>query len=218
MTTKPVSNETLLAQLNWRYATKAFDPAKKISDADWAALEQALILSPSSFGTQPYKFIVITDSAMKKTLKPLSWNQDQPTGCSHYVVFAAREKNTEEHVDHYLTLTASVRGIPVETLAGFKKMLMGDIVNGPRGQESFEWATRQAYIALGNFMTAAAVLGIDTCPMEGIEPPKYDEALGLAGTGFRTVVACAAGYRASGDKYATLAKVRFPASELIVRV
>lgn len=216
--TTTLTPEALLAQLNWRYATKAFDPTKKISDADWAALEQALILSPSSFGAQPYKFIVITDSTMKKTLKPLSWNQDQPTGCSHYVVFAAREKNTEVHVDRYMALTAAVRGVAVEALAGFKKMLMGDIVNGPRGQESFEWATRQSYIALGNFMTAAAVLGIDTCPMEGIEPAKYDEALGLAGSGFRTVVACAAGYRGAGDKYATAPKVRFPASELIVRV
>jgi nitroreductase len=216
--TTTITPDALLAQLNWRYATKVFDPARKISDADWAALERALILSPSSFGTQPYKFIVITDSATKKALKAHSWNQDQPTGCSHYVVFTAREKNTEAHVDHYLDLTAKVRGAAVETLAGFKKMLMGTIVNGSIGQESFEWATRQAYIALGNFMTAAAVLGIDTCPMEGIEPAKYDEVLGLAGSGFRSVVACAVGYRAEGDKYASAPKVRFPASELIVRV
>lgn len=213
------TNEALLAQLNWRYATKAFDPSKKIGDAEWATLEQALVLTPSSFGTQPYKFIVITDAATKHALKPLSWNQDQPTGCSHYVVFAAREKNTEADVDRYIARIAEVRGVAAESLAGFKKMLMGDIVNGPRGgEESFEWATRQAYIALGNFMTAAALLGIDTCPMEGIEPTKYDEALGLVGSGFRTVVACAAGYRADSDKYASMPKVRFPASELIVRI
>jgi nitroreductase len=216
--TTTISNDALLAQLNWRYATKTFDPAKKISAADWAALEQALILTPSSYGTQPYKFVVITDAATKEALKPLSWNQSQPTGCSHYVVFAAREKNTEADVDRYMARIAEVRGLPIESQAGFKKMLMSDIVNGPRGQQALEWATRQAFIALGNFMTAAALLGIDTCPMEGINPPAYDEVLGLPALGFRTVVACAAGYRAAGDKYAALPKVRFPASELIVRV
>lgn len=216
--TPPIPTETLLAQLQWRYATKAFDPARKISDADWAALEQALVLTPSSYGTQPYRFIVITDAATRAKLVPLSWNQRQPADCSHYVVFAAREKNTEADVDPYLARIAEVRGVPVESQAGFKRMLLGDIVNGPRGQASLEWATRQAYIALGSFMTATALLGIDACPMEGIDPAGYDEVLGLPALGYRTVVACAAGYRATGDKYATLAKVRFPASELIVRV
>jgi len=216
--TPPIPTETLLAQLQWRYATKAFDPARKISDADWAALEQALVLTPSSYGTQPYRFIVITDAATRAKLVPLSWNQRQPADCSHYVVFAAREKNTEADVDRYLARIAEVRGVPVESQAGFKRMLLGDIVNGPRGQASLEWATRQAYIALGSFMTATALLGIDACPMEGIDPAGYDEVLGLPALGYRTVVACAAGYRATGDKYATLAKVRFPASELIVRV
>jgi nitroreductase len=218
MTTKPVSNETLLAQLQWRYATKAFDPSRKIPDADWSALEQALILSPSSYGAQPYRFVVVSDQAVKDSLVPLSWNQRQSADCSHYVVFAAREKNTEADVDRYMARIAEVRGIAPESQAGFKRMLMSDIVNGPRGQAALEWATRQAYIALGNFMTAAALLGIDTCPMEGIDPAKYDEVLNLPTQGFRTVVACAAGYRREGDKYATAAKVRFPASELVIRV
>lgn len=218
MNTHPIATNTLLTQLNWRYATKAFDPEKQITDTDWGALEQALTLTPSSYGTQPYRFVVITDPATREKLVSLSWNQRQPADCSHYVVFAARERNTEADMDRYMALIAETRGLPVESQAGFKKMLMADIVNGPRGQQSLEWATRQAYIALGNFMTAAALLGIDTCPMEGINPAKYDEVLGLPAMGFRTVVACAAGYRANGDKYATLPKVRFPASELIVRV
>ncbi|MEQ1859058.1 MAG: NAD(P)H-dependent oxidoreductase [Chthoniobacteraceae bacterium] len=218
MTHKPVSNDTLLAQLQWRYATKMFDASKKIADADWAALEQSLILTPSSYGAQPYRFVVITDAVTKEALVPFSWKQRQPADCSHYVVFAAREANTEADVDHYLARIAEVRGIAVESQAGFKKMLMSDIVNGERGRIALEWATRQAYIALGNFMTAAAMLGIDTCPMEGIQPDKYDELLGLPARGFRTVVGCAAGYRAEGDKYAAMPKVRMPADELIVRV
>ncbi len=214
----PVTNDTLLQQLNWRYATKAFDPAKKISDADWLALEQALILTPTSYGFQPYRFVVITDQDTKEKLLPHSWNQKQPTECSHFVVFAAMTSVNEADVDRYLALVADVRGIPVESLAGFRKALVGDIVHGPRGQYQHEWATRQTYIALGNFMTAAALVGIDTCPMEGIDPDKYDEILNLHATGYRTVVACAAGYRSAACKYAAVPKVRYPASELIIHI
>lgn len=218
MNTQPVSNEILLQQLEWRYATKAFDPTKKISDANWAALERALILTPTSYGLQPFKFLVITDQATKDKLVPVSWNQRQPADCSHYVVFAARLKNTEADVDHYLARIAEVRGGTVEALAGLKKMLMGDIVNGPRGQIALEWSTRQAYIALGNFMTSAAMAGIDTCPMEGFVPERYDEILGLSAQGYHAAVACAAGYRAASDKYAAAPKVRLPAAELVVRI
>ena len=217
MNSDPISNDTLLAQLNWRYATKKFDPAKKIADADWAALEQALILTPTSYGLQPYKFLVLTDPALRAQLVPASWGQTQPVDCSHYVVFAARAGNTEADVDRHLARMAEVRGVATETLAGFKKILMGDVVHGARGQAALEWAARQAYIALGNFMTAAALVGVDTCPMEGFEPPRYDEILGLPAQGFHAVVACAAGYRAADDKYAALPKVRFSASELIDR-
>jgi len=213
----PVSNETLLAQLQWRYATKKFDSGKTISAAAWAALEQALILTPTSYGMQPYKFVVLTDPALRALLVPASWGQTQPVDCSHYIVFAARAQNTEADVDRYLARMSEVRGLPVEALAGFKKVLMGDVVHGARGQVALEWAARQAYIALGSFMTAAALVGVDTCPMEGFEPPKYDEILGLPAQGYHAVVACAAGYRAADDKYASLPKVRFPASELIDR-
>lgn len=210
-----ISNETLLEQLHWRYATKAFDPTKKISAADWAALEQALILTPTSYGFQPYRFVVVTDQATKEKFIPHSWNQKQPAESSHFVVFAAKESVNEADVDHYMARTAEVRGTTVESLGFLRTMLVGDIVQGPRSQQQFEWATRQTYIALGNFMTSAALVGIDTCPMEGIDPVQYDEILGLPTKGYRTVVACAAGYRAAADKYASLPKVRFPASELI---
>ena len=218
MTTTPITTDTLLAQLNWRYATKAFGPAKKISTADWTALEQVLVLTPSSYGMQPYKFLVITDPAVRQRLVPVSWNQTQPVDCSHYVVFAVRTTTGEADVDAYMARIAAVRGGTADALGGFKKMLMSDIVTGPRSAIVQEWATRQAYIALGNFMTAAALAGIDTCPMEGFVPEKYDEILGLPAKGLASVVACAAGYRAEGDKYATLPKVRFPASDLIVHI
>ena len=218
MTTKPISTDSLINQLQWRYATKAFDPAKKIAAAEWAVLEQALILSPSSYGMQPYKFLVITDPATREKLVPASWNQRQPADCSHYVVFAVRTSNTEAEVDEYMARIAEVRGGSADALGGFKKILVADVVDGERGKMATEWAARQAYIALGNFMTAAALVGIDTCPMEGFVPPQYDEILGLREKGLTAAVACAAGYRSADDKYATLPKVRFPASKLIVHI
>lgn len=218
MSNTSVSNETLLKQLEWRYATKAFDPTKKISDTDWATLEKALILTPTSYGMQPYKFLVITNQEIREKLVSASWNQRQPADCSHFVVFAARIKNTEADVDHYLSRIADVRGGSVEALGGLKKILMGDIVNGPRGQIALEWSTRQSYIALGNFMTAAALIGVDTCPMEGFAPPQYNEILDLPAQGLHAAVACAAGYRAETDKYASAPKVRLPALETVVHI
>lgn len=217
MSNHTISTEALLGQLQWRYATKAFDPDKKISAPDWDALEKALILTPTSYGFQPYRFVIVEDPATREKLVPHSWGQRQVADASHFVVFAAKETVTEADVDHYLARIAEVRGVAIETLAGFKGALVGDIVKGPRSAWQHEWATRQAYIALGNFMTAAALVGIDTCPMEGIAPAKYDEVLGLTG-GYKTVVACAAGYRSGQDKYAAASKVRYPADELIIRI
>ena len=210
--------EALLAQLNWRYATKKFDPAKKIVPEVWSALEHALLLTPSSFGLQPWKFIVITDPVVKQQLVPVSWNQTQPADCSHHVVFAVRKAVAEKDVDRFIESIVAVRGVAKESLKGYQDIMTGFAGNAAKEGWLREWGVRQVYIALGNFMTSAAVLGVDTCPMEGIEPANYDKILGLAGTEFETVVACAAGYRATDDKYAQLAKVRFAASEVIQHI
>ena len=215
-TSTAVPCSELIHHLNWRYATKVFDATKKIPTETWTALEEALILSPSSFGLQPWKFIVITDKEMREKLQPHSWGQGQVTQCSHYVVFAALTKIDEAYIDSNLARTAEVRGVAVESLGGFRKMLTGTLIQGGYGTP--EWAARQAYIALGNFMTAAAVLQIDTCPMEGFVPAEYDKILGLPAKGLTSIVCCAAGYRSDTDKYAALAKVRFPASAMIERI
>lgn len=205
----------LLENLNWRYATKKFDSTKTIAAETWAALEESLVLTPSSYGLQPWKFWVITNTELREQLNPLSWNQSQVTDCSHYVVFAIKKNLSLEHLDHFIARTAEVRGITVEAIAGYRNIMASDVVYGPRSLTVNEWATRQVYIALGNFMTSAAMIGVDTCPMEGIEAPKYDKLLGLSEKGYATVVACAAGYRAEDDKYANLAKVRFLKDEVI---
>jgi len=211
----PIKGEQLLAQLNWRYATKQFDPTRKISPEDWAALENALILSPSSYGLQPWKFIVITDEKMRENLFPSTWNQRQILDCSHYVVFAVNTKITEEHIDRHITRTVEIRGGTAEGLKRFRDVVVGDVVTGERGATAQEWAARQAYIALGTFMTGAALMGIDTCPMEGFEPDEYDKILDLGSKGLSAIVCCAAGYRAAGDEYATKKKVRFPREQVI---
>jgi len=213
-----LSPDSLLAQLQWRYATKKFDPTRTIPADVWAALEKALILSLSSFGLQPWKFIVITDAAVRQKLVPVSWNQTQPADCSHHVVFAVRKSVGEKEVDHFIDSIVAVRGAAKESLKGYRDIMVG--FGGKAAKEGWvrEWGIRQLYIALGNFMTSAAVLGVDTCPMEGLVPAEYDRILGLEGTEFETVVACAAGYRAADDKHATQPKVRFPATEVIQHI
>jgi nitroreductase len=213
-----LSPESLLAQLNWRYATKKFDPTRKIAPDVWSALEKSLLLTPSSFGLQPWKFLVITDQAVKQKLVPVSWNQAQPADCSHHVVFAVRKAVGEADIDHFIDRVVEVRGVPREGLKGYRDIMAGFAATAKKEGWVREWAIRQAYIAIGNFMTCAAVLGVDTCPMEGIQPPDYDRILGLVGTEFETVVACAAGYRAAEDKYASVPKVRFAASEVIQHI
>jgi len=213
---KPVSNETVLRQLQWRHATKKFDATKVISADDWSTLEQTLILTPSSYGLQPWKFVVITDSATKAKLLPLSWGQRQVVDASHVVVFAIRQNLSAADIDKYLARIVEVRGGTVEALAGFRRMMVGGLLGG--AMDLNHWASLQAYIALGQFMATAAMLAIDTCPMEGIEPAKYDEVLGLNELGYGTAVACVAGYRASDDKYASVAKVRFKAEDVVLRI
>lgn len=173
------------------------------------------MLTPSSYGLQPWKFIVVKDPAIQEQLKPLSWNQSQITDCSHLVVFTIKKNLTAEDVDRFIESTATTRNDSVGSLLGYRNMIVSDVVHGPRSFSVNEWATRQAYIALGNFMTSAAVIGVDTCPLEGIDPAGYDRVLNTQAKGFATVVACAAGYRSVEDKYATLAKVRYSKADMI---
>jgi nitroreductase len=213
---KPVSNETVSQQLQWRYATKKFDPTKRVTNEDWATLEQSLVLTPSSFGLQPWRFVVVTDPKVKAKLPPISWGQKQVVDGSHVVVFARRVDLSIEDIERHVARTAEVQGKTVESLAGFRDMMVASLHSGNINLN--HWAALQVYIALGQFMATAAMMGIDTCPMEGIEPAKYDELLGLTQQGYATVVACVAGYRAADDKYALAPKVRFKAEDVVERI
>ncbi len=207
--------DELLGQLRWRYAVKEFDPARKIPAATWAALEDALVLSASSFGLQPWKFVVVETPALRQQLQAKSWNQLQIVQADRLVAFAANTAVDAAYVDRFIARTVEVRGGTPEALAGYRGMMVG-FVEKP-GFDHAAWAARQAYLALGSFLVAAAALGVDACPMEGIDPAGYDELLGLAGTPYRTLVVATAGYRAPTDKYGQLAKVRFSAADVLER-
>ena len=211
----PITTDQLLAAQAWRYATKQFDASKTIPAPVWQALEDSLVLSPSSYGLQPWQFFVVTNSDLRAKLRPHSWNQTQVTDASHLVVFAIPDKVDVSYMEKYLARIAEVRSVTIESLGFYRDMMMADVIAGPRQAWVNEWAARQVYIALGNFMTSAALVGVDTCPLEGIDPREYDAILDLPAKGFNTIVACAAGYRSADDKYATLPKVRFEKSELI---
>jgi nitroreductase len=213
-----LSPEQLIAALNWRYATKKFDPARRIAEADWHALEQSLVLAPSSIGLQPWKFLVVTDPAVKTQLMGASYRQAQVADCSHFVVFAVRRDLDAEHVERHIRRMVEVLGVPVESLEKFRAMTLRNLDKARAAGTLDTWQEHQIYIALGKFMACAPMLGIDTCPMEGIEPEKYDEILGLPGTDYATVVACAAGYRLPDDKYAAMKKVRFRPEDVVVRI
>jgi nitroreductase len=213
-----INSKQLLEQLNWRYATKQFDSNRKISAADWATIEDALTLSPSSGGLQPWKFIVVTDPAVRAKLSPAAWGQKQITDASHLVVFASKNNFNEADVDELLKRISVVRGAPVEALAPFREMLVGGIVKSMDEPARNAWARNQAYIALGNLLTSAALLGIDACPMEGFDRGQFDEILGLKAKGYASAVIATVGYRSSEDKYAAAPKVRFPKERLFVNM
>lgn len=209
--------ESVLAPLRWRYAVKKFDAAKKIPDATWQALEEALRLAPSSYGLQPWKFTVVTDPATRAELHKVSWKQSQIIDASHLVVFSSRTTMTPTDVDRLIQQMVRQRGGDASGLEGYKKIILGSI-----SQQTPEnlgvWNSRQTYIALGVFLTAAAMLGVDACPMEGISGPEYDKILGLSAQGYTTHCVATAGYRAADDKYAEAAKVRYDVNDVIAHV
>lgn len=208
----------ILSALKWRYAVKKFDPAKKIPQKDLDTLLEALRLSPSSYGLQPWKFLVIANPELKEKLRPHSYNQPQITDCSHLIVLCRTSAVDEASVDKLINVTAEVRNQPVSDLEGYKKMMVGDLVEGPRAKITDHWSAHQVHIALGVLLASAASMQIDACPMEGFSPSEYDEVLGLKEKGLSSVVLCALGYRSGGDVYAKAKKVRFEPKDVIEKI
>ncbi|MEM6403907.1 MAG: NAD(P)H-dependent oxidoreductase, partial [Cyanobacteria bacterium P01_D01_bin.116] len=190
MSVTTFSPQEVLKQLEWRYAVKEFDSGKKIPEDVWKVLEQSLVLSPSSFGLQPWKFFVVRNPEIRQQLVEHSWGQKQVVDASHLVVLTIKKDVNEKDVNTYVQRMSEVRNVPLEKLEGLSNMVKGFLTNPPYPLDKDAWSTRQVYIALGFFMTCAAMLEIDTCPMEGFVPDKYDEILGLKDKGYSTVVVC----------------------------
>ncbi len=203
----------LLETLTSRYATKQFDATKKVSDEDWNILSESLRLAPSSYGLQPWKFILVKNPAIRKELRTASWNQGQVEDASHFVVFTTLRNIDEAYVRKYIESIALARGTTAEALKGFEDMMIGGVVNGIA--DKLAWTQRQSYIAMGFLGLSAALLGIDTTMMEGLSPQEYDRILELEDTPYTTVAAVALGYRHADDAYAMAPKSRFETSEVV---
>ncbi|SFS95238.1 nitroreductase family protein [Mucilaginibacter polytrichastri] len=207
----------LIETLSWRYATKKFDANKKIPAATLAQLLATVRLAPSSYGLQHYKIIVVENPEVREQLKAAAYSQTQITDASQVIVFAAETKLDEAYVNKYLDEVVKVRHTSHESLEGYKGMMLGSI-NGLTDEQKTTWAHKQAYIGLGVLVSAAAELGIDTCPMEGFSAPQFDEILGLKEKGLTASVIVTIGYRSADDVTATFAKVRKPAEDLFIHV
>jgi len=203
----------MIDSLNWRYATKKFDKNKQVSAENIQLLKEAVRLTASSYGLQPYKVLEIKNPEIREQLKTASFGQPQVTDASTLFVFCANDDLTDAHIDAYLELSAKTQQIDVAGLKGY-----GDFMKGVFGSrttaQKHEWSARQVYIALGNLLTTAASMQIDVSPMEGFDPKQYDEILGMKGSGYSTVVIAAIGYRSSDDEAQHKAKVRKPMDEL----
>lgn len=208
----------LLQALNWRYATKTFDATKKVPEDVFAQIMEATRLAPSSFGLELWKFVVVDNAELRAKVREVSWNQAQITDASHLVVLCRQADVTPADVETFIARTATTRGLTdLSVLDGYKQMILGTISNLDEAKKD-SWMGKQVYLALGFLMAEAAELGVDTCPMEGFDPAKVDEILGLGKLGLKSVVLCPVGYRSAEDKYAELAKVRRSKEEVLVRL
>lgn len=206
---------SLIKSLEWRYATKRFNTEKKVSDADIETLKNAASLTASSFGLQPYRLLVISNDELQEQLKAGAYNQPQLTEASHVFVLASKTEMAPEYVDNFIKMVADKRGIKLEDIQGYGDYIKGSLA--PK-DEAFiqDWNRRQAYIALGTLMAAAAELRIDSCPMEGFQPAVFDELLGLKQQGLTAAVILPVGYRSEEDQTQHYAKVRLPQDEFVV--
>lgn len=200
-------------KLNWRYATKKFDSSKKIEKEKLNTLLEATRLSASSYGLQPYHVLIVENEEVRQKLKPVSWGQSQITDASHLIVFTNKTAFKEDLVDDYLKNVGATRGVAEKDLKGYSDFMKSKLME-LSDTEKEVWTSNQVYLALGNVMTIAAELEIDTCPMEGFETEKYNEILGLNGKSLNAVVVLAIGYRSREDETQHYPKVRKSTKEL----
>ena len=202
---------------NWRYATKKFDADKKVSNEDLEILKEAVRLSASSYGLQPYKVIFVDNPELRAKLQPVAWGQSQIVEASHLLVFANITDFGDAQIDAHINNVAATRGLPTDALQGYSDFMKSKINALPVEQRNV-WTSKQTYIALSNLLNAAAELGIDVTPMEGFEADKFNEILGLEALGLNASLVATIGYRHAEDATQNYAKVRKSNEELFINL
>lgn len=207
----------LIENLKWRYATKKMDASQKVSDEDIISIKEAVQLTASSYGLQPYKVLTIKDKNIRKQLQPLCWNQSQVVDASHIFIFCNQISVLEVDVDYLIELKAKTNGLKTEQLLGYGEFVKRKLKEKSK-EEMFHWTAKQTYIALGNALNACADLKVDSTPMEGFEPDKINKLLDLTQQGLNACVILAIGYRSSDDANQHSKKVRKPINELFKEI
>jgi nitroreductase len=206
-----------IKHLEWRYATKKFDPTKKLSKSQVDILKNVFNLTATSYGLQPLKMLVVSNYDIKQHLFKHSYNQAQVADCSHLLVICIKTNIDGDYVDDKFDLEIEIRGTEEETISGFRKFLKDNINN--KSEDDIETSNKhQAYIALGNLMTVCAFERIDSCPMEGFNPQKFDEILNLKVQDLKSVLLLPVGFRAEDDFMSQLEKVRIPIEESVIEI
>lgn len=205
----------IIEKLQWRYAVKKFDKTKFLSNEQVELLKEAFNLTATSYGLQPVKLLVIQNKEIQKELVAHSWNQNQVLDASHLLVICVPKKYTTEEVSSYFNLAQKIRNTPDEIINPFKKFLTAEIEKKTQ-EELLIWNKNQAYLALGNLLTVCALENIDSCPMEGFVPDKYDEILDLDSRNLTSVLVLPAGFRAEDDYMKDLKKVRKDMDEVVI--
>ncbi|WP_339918218.1 NAD(P)H-dependent oxidoreductase [Yeosuana marina] len=207
----------IIEHLNWRYATKKFDSSKKLSKDKIDIIKEAFNLTATSFGLQTISLVIVSNDDLKASLVPHAYYQNQVSEASHLLVICIQDDISDSDVNLYFNSVKNIRNTPETILNPFRKNLL-KTMQGKSVENRQLWSKNQAYIALGNLMTVCAVEGIDSCPMEGFIPEKYDEVLELNKKGLKSVLLLPIGYRADDDMFATLKKVRKPLNETIIEI
>lgn len=202
---------------NWRYATKRFDATKKIANEDLEILKEAIRLSSSSYGLQPYRVIIVENPELRAKIQPVAWGQSQIVDASHLFVFANIINLGEKEINNYIANIAETRGIPTENIVGYGDFMKSKIASLPEDIKN-NWTAKQTYLALGNLLNAAAELQIDATPMEGFEPEKVNEILGLDKLGLNASLIATVGYRHEEDATQHHVKVRKSKQELFINL
>lgn len=206
-----------IKNLQWRYATKKFNPNKSLSEEQINTLKEAFNLTATSYGLQPIKLVVVQNKKIQNELVAHTMNQKQIADASHVLVLCIENNLTAQEVENYFNLVKEKRNTPDVILSGFKNFLQ-EYMTQKTGEEIKQWATKQAYIALGNLLTVAAFEQIDSCPMEGFNAKKYDEVLNLNKHNVSSVLVLPVGFRADDDFMKDLAKVRKKTNDVVIEI